>query len=269
MQDTHHLWEDGSHFSCCSVSVWNTSFLFLLYHRVAVGGNSAGHFSEEINTLHVAAQTLWAAFYATLACKARNLISLWSMMLHKDLHPALARTHPPSYMPPGKTTLKVLQLDCVLSHSSWSSSHGVLMQLLLQPFCSRRTPTATLSVGQLWGIFHCFATFWVVVLVFTKLHKVLQHCLQQWLLLAEFLFLACWKTLSPSDMLVNDNHNSGFMPCVKCSPDATVQERQLWAAHMLCSLRLFQGCSQCRLQRSCNSETVSSGWGPKARHGMW
>ena len=26
-------------------------------------------------------------------------------------------------------------------------------------------------------------------------------------------------------MLDNDNHNSGFKPCIKCSPDATVQVR--------------------------------------------
>ena len=65
---------------------------------------------------------------------------------------------PSSYMPPGKTTLKVLQLDCVLSHPSLPSSHDMLMQLQPQLFCGQRNSRATLSVGQLWGIFHRFAT---------------------------------------------------------------------------------------------------------------
>lgn len=84
--------------SYCPFPVWNTSFLFLLCHRVAAGGRSAGHFSEEIITFHL------AALCATLSCKARKPISHSQAGCYtkEDLHPALARTLPWAIYPQAK-----------------------------------------------------------------------------------------------------------------------------------------------------------------------
>lgn len=68
----------------------------------------------------------------------------------------------------------------------------------------------------------------------TKFSSTASASLLLWLLLAEFPFLACWKTLSLSITLDNDDHNSGLKPCGKYSPDATVQVRQLQAARTGC-----------------------------------
>lgn len=155
------------------------------------------------------------------------------------------------------------------------SPHDMIMKLEAQFFCVQSSSRATFHVGQFWGIFHHFATPEILVLVPTKLHKVLQRCLCQFIVMpasGQTSLLACWKSLSPSIMLDNNNHNSGLKPRVKCSSDATVQVRQLWAAHSLSSLKLFQSFpvhTLQQLQRRCSFEAVLPGWSPKAIHGLW
>lgn len=82
--------------SATSLSHCETPHFYTCCARVAAGSSSAEHFSEEINTSHVAAQILWAALYATLSCKARSPISHFQAQYYtkENLHSILARTPP-------------------------------------------------------------------------------------------------------------------------------------------------------------------------------
>lgn len=80
--------------SAIALSCYETllSFLYLLCQRKQF----SWHFSEEINTSHVASQILWNALYATLSCKARSPLPHLQVGYYtkENLPSALARTPP-------------------------------------------------------------------------------------------------------------------------------------------------------------------------------
>lgn len=97
-EDARHLPPKRRWFSlsATALSHCETLHCYTCCARVAAASSSAGHFSEEIKTSHVAARVPQAALYATFSCKARSPISHFQAEYYtkENLHSALAGTPP-------------------------------------------------------------------------------------------------------------------------------------------------------------------------------
>lgn len=149
MQDTYHLWEDGSYCQLLPCAIVK-HLIFIpavpewLQEAVQLGT------SVRKLILPLAAQILWAALYATLSCKAWSPISHFQAgyFTEENLHSALAGTPPLSKQHP--------QAKLPERYASWTgivmlpkpalmiNPHDMIMKLEAQLFRGQRSSRAAL-----------------------------------------------------------------------------------------------------------------------------